>query len=182
MKKKDFVRQYIARVNGCDNIDFTAMLNEARSLYKDWTSKKEYDVLRYLKQYVYQISLEEEDPEYENAFREDVIRYLDKNDHEIEDGEPSQKCGGINQEIDVFSKKDGITYLTEVKGGVDNHRLQTGLGQLLFHQFGIKQQGDDLTKYVFQLAFPKSFATNKHFYHDFVGYIENKLAIKIIFI
>jgi len=181
-KKKDFVREYIARVDGFDNIDYDEMLREVRPLFKDWESKKDKDIIRWLKQYVYQISIEQEDPEYEKEFWKAVIVFLKNSKHEVEDGEPPQKCGGINQKIDVLSKKGGITYLTEVKGGVGNYRLQTGIGQLLFHQFGIEQKSGDLKNYAFQLAFPKLFETNKHFYHEFAKYLKNKAGIKIIFV
>lgn len=135
--KKDFVRDYILRLNGPENINYDKMAQEIM-VKSDWSSESVQNVIKYLKNYVWQVMDEKNNPPYEGHFRKKVVKYLEsEKNHSVKEGEPKLSCGGQKQEIDIYSEKDGEVYLTEVKTGVDNHRLQTGIGQLIFHQFGV---------------------------------------------
>jgi hypothetical protein len=180
--KKDFVRDYILSSNGPDNIDYNKMAQEIMEK-SNWGSKSVQNVINYLKKYVYQVMREKDESPYEDQFRKKVVQYLEtEKKHSVEEGN-KYECGGQNQEIDICSKKGKEVYFNEVKTGVDKHRLQTGIGQLIFHQFGVDfREKYNSTKYHYQLVFPKTVKVDQHFYYGFIDYIKEKCNIDIIFI
>lgn len=95
------------------------------------------------------------------------------------DNNRTHKCGGIKPQIDIKSSKANITYFTEVKYDLGNHRLQTAIGQIFFHQFGNRnEQGE----FKYQIVFPAKYENNRHFKEGFANYLRKKLGIDIIFV
>ncbi|MEK7679182.1 MAG: hypothetical protein AAB356_03215 [Deltaproteobacteria bacterium] len=78
--------------------------------------------------------------------------------------------------LDVLHKENGKLYMVEVKKCLHNHRLQTGIGQLLlagvFHK---------LNNYKLRLVFPKK-GNEKDRYLKYRKNIEKATGIEIYFV
>ncbi len=117
----------------------------------------------------------------EKCFQDqDVIVYLEKEGHRIIKYNTRTKCDEFSQETDILSVKDGITYITEVKNIVNHHQIQTGIGQIILHQFGRRK--NDEGSIVYQIVFPREFLNYRYFSEIFLEYIDKRLGIKIIFV
>ena len=116
----------------------------------------------------------------EKYFQKEVISFLEKQGHKIIKKNTRTKCKEFTQEVDIFSVKEGIVYITEVKNVVNHHQIQTGIGQIILHKYGRKKE--DRGDIVYQLAFPKRFANYRYFSVDFINYLKTHIGIRIIFI
>ena len=115
----------------------------------------------------------------EKKFQDEIVKnFLEKNDHKIIYGNTRNKCSEFGQEVDIKSKKDGLTYITEIKNVVNHHQLQTAIGQMTLHQYVLKNN-DNI---VYQIVFPKKFQNWRYFSQDFLNYIKERFSIYIIFV
>jgi len=147
--KKDLVRQYILYVNGSDKVDYLELYDMAIANFEDWKNEKREKVMNWLKQYVYQIGLENfkdadaSDPKIDDEISEsietsvslerDLHNYLANRLTEIEPG-LTLVDGGIEYQteagrIDILAKTaQGQLVVIELKAG----KAKDGaIGQLL---------------------------------------------------
>mgnify|MGYP001585008455 CR=1 FL=1 len=100
-----------------------------------------------------------------------VIPYLKSNGFEIL--KPTRiKAKEFNQEADILAVKFGALYIMELKFMLGNHALQTGIGQLLIHQFLNRNMDNTYyhsTKY--WLVLPQDLKQEKHFSPAFLNYL-----------
>jgi|SRR3972149_1024807 len=108
----------------------------------------------------------------------EVVPYLIDRGHKIIREKTRTRCKEFSQEVDILSKKDGFTYVTEVKNVVNHHQLQTAIGQLILHRFGYKEAGNA----IYQIVFPEKFANYRYFSQDFLGFLDKNLEIKVVFV
>lgn len=115
----------------------------------------------------------------EKKFQDEEVRnFLEKNGHKIIYDGTRSKCPEFSQEVDIKSSKDGLTYITEIKNVVNHHQLQTAIGQIILHNYALRNKND----VVYQIVFPQKFQSWRYFSQEFLDYLKERLSISIIFI
>ena len=93
-KKKDMVRHYLTSIQAHESVDYELLYESAISQFQDWKVEDKEKVIRWLKQYIYQISMEKLENEDPSIVDKDV------SENELEDIElPRRGPNAKNAEI-----------------------------------------------------------------------------------
>ena len=207
MEISEFIVNYIDRSQGW--IDMAEMLSAAKNELTAWKPDEkllkqhlhkalhgDYGLLR--EEVKQRINLDLPLPDYASSGVQhiDELQYTKKVEKFLRENEGhkilfnrANRAAGKKQFIDIFSLKeeDRTLFFTEVKGGTDTHKLQTGIGQLLYHRFAIDNlvsRSTVLEGYIikYQLVFPRKFERDEHFTDGLVRFLESKTQIILRFI
>jgi len=96
------------------------------------------------------------DSQTERRFQEEaVIPFLLGLGHDIVEECRRERYGSFVLEADVISRRDALSYITEVKASAKGHELHTAIGQLVLHRC----LHPDGSQFKLQAAFPEEART-----------------------
>ena len=116
---------------------------------------------------------------HEVDFKDHVIRKLEDQGYtENKDMQFANNSGDLRLYPDIIMQKAGTTFIFEVKGCYHCHRIQTGIGQLVYYNFLDKHSSNN--KYI--LVFPENSKNASDFENGFTEYTASHLGIDIWFL